>query len=59
MNKLTKIEADFLKAMDLYLKEDINRQFVLNIFRGTQIQAEYRGKTGYQKDVNWSDTQLK
>jgi len=59
MNKLTRIESDFLQAMAPYLKEGVNKQPVLNIFRITQAQAETRGREGYTGDVTWTDDQLR
>jgi len=59
MNRLNRVEADFLQAMSPYLKEGIDRQPILNIFRITQQQAENRGRSGYQGDMQWTDDQLK
>jgi|AntAceMinimDraft_10_1070366.scaffolds.fasta_scaffold145272_3 hypothetical protein len=59
MNQLTKNEKEFLNSMQPYIKEGINKQPILNIYRIIEKRLMYKGKTSWSVDQQWTDDQLK
>jgi hypothetical protein len=54
MNKLTQLEAGFLRDINPYLLPEANRQEIVNLLRGAILASQ----NNFRGDVTWTDDQL-